>query len=278
MALPRVATIQDISGVGRCSLTAAIPILSTMGFQACPLPTAVLSNQTGFEDYAVVSLTGQLAASVSRWKKQRMAFEGVCTGFLMNTRQVHLAGEFIDYARSRGALIVIDPVMGDSGRVYPIFDNSMTMSFAQLIKKADVITPNLTEACLLAEVDYPQDKIPHPDFVWELARSLSEKGPRTVVITGVLGEDELIHNMAYVAGQDKQVSASNRKIGGSFSGTGDILSAIVCGGLLRGDDIEEVLNLAGQLFERAISLSVGEGADPREGIAFEPFLSLLSGE
>ena len=278
MALPRVATIQDISGMGRCSLTAAIPILSTMGFQVCPLPTAVLSNQTGFEDYAVISLTGQLAASVSRWKKQRLVFEGVTTGFLMNTRQVHLAGEFIDYAKSRSALVVIDPVMGDDGELYPIFNESMSASFAQLIRKADVITPNLTEACLLAGVDYPQEKTVHPEFVWELARGLSEKGPRTVVITGVLGEDNLIYNMAYVAGQERQISVPNRKIGGSFSGTGDMLSAIVCGGLLRGDDIEKALTLAGQLFERAISLSVGEGADPREGIAFEPFLHILSEE
>ena len=276
MTLPRVATIQDLSGVGRCSLTAAIPIFAAMGVQPCPLPTAVLSNQTAFESYAATSLTGQLADAIAEWKKQGLTFDGVSTGFLMDTAQAELVGGFIDYAKDRGALVVVDPVMGDGGSLYPIFGQSMLAAFAALVGKADVITPNLTEACLLAGELYPREGMGSSEFVWRLARKLSEMGPRTVVITGVHGQDGTISNMAYLAGQDKKISVSGQRLGGSFSGTGDILSSIVCASLLRGRDVESALYLAGRLFESAIALSLAEGADPREGVAFEPFLSMLS--
>jgi len=277
MTLPRVATIQDISGVGRCSLTAAIPIFSAMGVQACPLPTAVLSNQTAFESYAVTALTGQLADSIALWKKQGLAFDGVSTGFLTDTEQARLVGEFIDYAKSGGALVVIDPVMGDAGSLYPIFGQDMLAAFAELVAKADVITPNLTEACLLAGAEYPGQGAHSHELVWEIAHTLSKMGPDTVVVTGVHDRDNAICNMAYVAGQGKKISVCNRQQGGSFSGTGDILTSIICACLLRGGDVESALRLAGQLFERAIALSIEKGTDPREGVAFEPYLHLLPG-
>jgi len=273
---PRVATIQDISGVGRCSLTAAIPIFSAMGVQACPLPTAVLSNQTAFDSYAATSLTGQLAASIGQWKKQSLNFDGVSTGFLMDTEQAVLVSEFIDYAKGGGALVVVDPVMGDSGSLYPIFGRDMLAAFAGLVAKADVITPNLTEACLLVGAEYPGE-VHSREFVWEIARALADMGPHTVVISGAHTEADAICNMALVAGRDEKISVCNRRIGGSFSGTGDILSSIICACLLRGEGVERALVLAGQLFERSIALSIAEGADPREGVAFEPFLHLLSG-
>ena len=279
MAVKRVASIQDLSGVGRCSLSAALPILSAMGVQACPLPTAVLSNQTGFESYAVTSLTGHLAASIGEWQKQRMAFDAVTTGFLMDAEQAALVGGFLDWARQSGAMIVVDPVMGDGGRLYPIYSADIVKAFAGLIGKADIITPNLTEACLLAGKDYPTGGRCEHTFVWDIAKWLSAMGPHTVVITGVSGEDgESISNMAYLAHSGEQILTSNRKIGGSFSGTGDVLSAIVCGAAMRGQDIQSALRLAGQLFEKAISLSVAENSDPREGITFEPFLHLLISE
>ena len=275
MSLPKVASIQDLSGIGRCSLSAALPVLSAMGVQVCPLPTAVLSNQTGFESYAVISLTEQLASSIHEWQKQGLTFDAVATGFLMDAEQAALVSRFLDYARQSGAVVIVDPVMGDGGSLYPIYDMEMCRAFARLIAKADIITPNLTEACLLAGVDYPTG-CDHR-FVWDTAKRLSEMGPHTVVITGVSGPDEdMIYNMAYLARQNKRICVPNRKLGGSFSGTGDILCAIVCGAAARGQDIESALGLAGQLFEKAISLSVAQGDDPREGIAFEPFLRILS--
>lgn len=275
MPLPKVATIQDLSGVGRCSLTAAIPVISAMGAQVLPLPTAVLSNQTAFESYASTSLTRQLARSIDEWKKQRLAFDAVTTGFLLNVKQASLVGEFLDYARSGGAMIVVDPVMGDGGSLYPIYKSAMCKAFGALVRRADVITPNLTEACLLAGVKYPEDAYHDHEFVWDIAELLSSMGPHTVVITGVSGQDGQVCDIAYLARQNKRLCVSNRRIGGSYSGTGDILSAVLCGSLLRGDDVESALRLVGELFEKAISLSLQEGTDPREGIAFERFLHIL---
>ena len=280
MSLPRVATIQDISGVGRCSLTAAIPILSAMGVQACPLPTAVLSNQTAFESYAAISLTDQLARSVAEWQKQKLRFDAVCTGFFMDTAQASIAGEFIDYAKKEGAIILVDPVMGDDGSLYPIFGEEMRKSMRSLVRKADVITPNLTEACLLAGIPYPGGlrglasaaEIAQP--VRKIAGELSGIGPHTVVITGVRAGD-FIYNVAYDARADNLTSVGNRRVGGTYSGTGDIFSSILCGALARGDDIPTAMELARQLFEKALPLSVAQNTDPREGIAFERFLNIL---
>jgi len=246
-----------------------------MGVQVLPLPTAVLSNQTAFESYASTSLTGQLACSINEWKKQRLVFDAVTTGFLMNVKQASLVGEFLDYARSRGAMIVVDPVMGDGGSLYPIYKSDMCKAFIALVRRADVITPNLTEACLLAGIKYPEDAYPDHGFVWDIAEQLSSMGPHTVVVTGVNGQNGQICNIAYLARQNKRLCVTNRRIGGSYSGTGDILSAVICGSLLRGDGVESALRLAGELFEKAISLSLEEGTDPREGIALERFLHIL---
>ena len=278
MPLPRVASIQDMSGVGRCSLTAAIPILSAMGAQVCPLPTAVLSNQTAFDSYTATSLTDHLACSISEWKKQGLRFDAVTTGFLMDARQASLAGDFIGYAKAMGALIVIDPVMGDEGSLYPVFDQSMVNAFISLVRDADVITPNLTEACLLADIQYPGSDLPGEQRIAEIARPIAQRlcslGPHTVIITGI-HSGEYVYNVSYQARTDEMSCTGSPRIGGSFSGTGDIFSSIVCGALLRGESIDRALRLARILFEHAITLSVSENTDPREGIAFERFLHIL---
>ena len=280
MSLPRVATIQDLSGIGRCSLTAAIPILSSMGVQACPLPTAVLSNQTAFDSYASTSLTGHLACTIAEWKKQGRRFDAVSTGFIMNARQVQLVGGFLDHAKESESLIVVDPVMGDSGELYPMYDETMVDALRALIGKADVITPNLTEACLLTGDEYPGDFDSSDDAatiskaVEDIAAKLCTLGPHTAIITGIQGGD-IIYTVANESRVQEISCVGNKRIGGNFSGTGDILSAIVTGSLLRGDDIAAALELAGKLFEKAIKLSAKENTDPREGIAFERFLHLL---
>jgi len=247
-----------------------------MGVQACPLPTAVLSNQTGFDSFACVSLSEQLASSISEWRKQGLRFDAVSTGFLMDAEQAGLAGSFIDYAKSSGSLVVVDPVMGDEGSLYSVFDERMCQAFRSLAAKADLITPNLTEACLLAGVDYPGEVDAQSPLIWEIAGRLCEIGPATAVITGIQGDPGEICNIAYILRDDRRVCVSNRKIGGSYSGTGDILTAILTAGILRGEDVEVSLRLVGQLFEKAIARSLSERADPREGVAFEPYLHLLN--
>ena len=162
MPTPRVAAIHDLSGFGRCSLTVAIPVLSAMGVQCCPLPTAVLSTHTGgFEGYTFRDLTEEMAAAAAHWKALDLRFDAVYSGFLGSERQIGLVRQFLRDFRRPGTLAVVDPVMGDFGRVYETYTPAMCRRMADLTAEADVITPNLTEAALLLGVPYeslPRDE------------------------------------------------------------------------------------------------------------------------
>lgn len=236
MAVPKVAAIHDLSGLGKCSLTAAVPVLSAMGVQACPLPTAVLSNQTGFPSYACVDLSRHLDAFTREWEKRGVRFDGVYTGFLCGARQVRMVERFLDRFYLSGTLLLVDPVLGDNGKLYPVFGRTMCDSLKSLVARADVITPNLTEACILADGDYASvARAQSLEPVWELAERLAGMGPRTVIVTGVHRGD-LICNAGFDARTGRRFSVGNRSVGSgrSFSGTGDLLASVLCGGLVRG--------------------------------------------
>ena len=275
MAIPKVAAINDLSGLGKCSLTAAIPILSVMGVQACPLPTAALSNQTGFPSYACVDLSGHMAEFAALWDRQGVRFDGIYTGFLCSVEQVALAGRFIDTFARPETVVLVDPVLGDDGRFYPLFDHRMQAALTGLAARAGVITPNLTEARLLAGLA-PDPTTPPQGLepVWELAQQLTRLGPHTVVVTGVHWQDR-IWNLGYCAKDGRRFSASTRRMGGGFSGTGDILASVLCGGLVRGEPPAQALGRAAALLEASIAESCAAGTDPREGVAFEHHLHLL---
>ena len=274
LAVPKAAVINDLSGLGKCSLTAAIPVLAAMGVQACPLPTAVLSNQTGFSSYDCVDLTGHLASFAAEWKKHGAHFDGICTGFLCSPGQVRLAQDFIDTFGGVHTPVLVDPVLGDNGKVYPVFDEAMCRAVKTLTARADVITPNLTEACILAGCDYPGAQAQTLEPIWEIARRLSETGPRTVVITGVHQGDYIL-NLGYQADSGQRLTVKTRRFGGGFSGTGDILAAVLCGGLVRGDPLGPTLLKAAALLEAAAAETCADGSDPNDGIAFEHHLHLL---
>ena len=186
MRVPKVAAINDLSGLGRCSLTAAIPILSAMGVQACPLPTAVLSNQTGFESFASIDLSKQISRFSHEWRKRGVIFDGIYTGFLNGPVQAGQIADWIDQFRTPQTHVLVDPVLGDRGHIYPVFDHAMVTATRALIAKADIITPNLTEACILAGVGYEEAmRSDGLEAVRLAACALREQGPSTVVITGI---------------------------------------------------------------------------------------------
>ena len=274
MGIPKVATVHDLSGLGRCSLTAVIPILAAMGVQACPLPTAVLSNQTGFPGYTMETLTPFMRGAVEAWEAQQIRFDGVYTGFLADVEQVRLAGEFIGHLRGRGrsGLVLVDPVLGDGGSLYPVFGETMVEAVLDLVKRADVITPNLTEACLLA--GEPCVGHAEPEQVWALARRLTEMGPGIAVISGV-SRGETLCNYAWLAKEQRQILVCNRRIGGGRSGTGDILASVLCGGLVGGKPPEAALHCATALLEAAVADAFAEDLDPNEGVPFESHLRLI---
>ncbi len=278
MGISKVAAINDLSGFGKCSLTAALPILAAMGVQACPLPTAALSSQTAFPDFVCVDLSGHFDAFSRQWRGMNPVFQGIYSGFLFNEQQVAQVEQFLDLFADNHATVVVDPVFGDEGHYYPIFHDGMRDALLHLIRRADLITPNLTEACLLTGRSYGQvAEAENPlDPAQEIARTLAALGPGQVVITGIHLPGAQIATLGYVADQDRAFVVQNRRVGsGYYSGTGDIMASILCGSLLRGDTLEQGVRLAAALLEQAITKSYQDGTDPREGIAFEPYLPLL---
>lgn len=276
MKTPRAAAIHDLSGIGRCSLTAAIPILSAMGIQVCPFPTAVLSNQTGFPRYELVDLTDRMEAFGQCWAPWYGRFDAVYSGFLGNPRQAEITRSLVEKLRGEDTLVLVDTVLGDHGMRYPIFDEEMCSRVRELAFDADVITPNLTEACLLAgePAEAAQDMQSRAELI-QLASYLASQGPGTVVITGIRDEDQ-VANLAYIKEDSRCFWESSRRIGYSYSGTGDVLASILCGGLVHGLPLGEVLRTACRFIETALEETAESGSDPREGIIFEPFLSQLT--
>ena len=275
MKTPKAAAIHDLSGIGRCSLTAAIPILSAMGIQPCPLPTAVLSNQTGFSKYELVDLTDHMESFGRCWAPWYGQIDAAYTGFLSNPKQAQVTRGLVEKLRSENTIVLVDTVLGDHGMRYPIFDEEMCRRVRELAFDADVITPNLTEACLLAgePAEAAQDMQTRAELI-QLASYLASQGPGTVVITGIRDEDR-VANLAYSKEDSRCFWETNQRIGYSYSGTGDVLASVLCGGLTRGFPMGEVLRNACRFIGMALEETAEAGTDPREGILFEPFLGEL---
>lgn len=279
----KIAVINDLSGFGRCSLTAAIPTISVMGIQPCPLPTAVLSAQTGFPSYYCDDYTEKMEHFRQEWEKMGVQFDGIYTGFVASETQIRRIFRFLDTFYGESTFLLVDPVMGDEGRVYKLFTPELLRRMKELALRADVVTPNLTELCLLTGADYGElgrmkGEKEITEAAGELAEKLMESGPDTVVVTGIRFEDaqsgeRMIGNLA-VDQSGRRLSAFPY-IGGSFSGTGDLFASIIAGGIARGDDIFRTMDLAGEFVERAMKDSAAEGVERNQGTNFEKYLGML---
>lgn len=279
----KIAVINDLSGFGRCSLTAAIPTISVMGIQPCPLPTAVLSAQTGFASYYCDDYTEKMEHFRQEWEKMGVQFDGIYTGFVASETQIRRIFRFLDTFYGESTFLLVDPVMGDEGRVYKLFTPELLRRMKELALRADVVTPNLTELCLLTGADYGElgrmkGEKEITEAAGELAEKLMESGPDTIVVTGIRFEDaqsgeRMIGNLA-VDQSGRRLSAFPY-IGGSFSGTGDLFASIIAGGIARGDDIFRTMDLAGEFVERAMKDSAAEGVERNQGTNFEKYLGML---
>ncbi len=269
--IKRAAAIHDISGLGRCSLTAALPILSALGVQCCPIPTAVLSAQTdGYRNYARVDLTDALPDYIGHWKKNGERFDAIYTGFLNSIRQIDMVSRFIDDFRTEDTLVLVDPVMGDNGTLYDSMDRGMPDAIRTLVCHADVITPNLTEAALLLG----EAELPEEEKVWlSWAQRLRELGAGAVVITGIDGGDGRVF-MAYA--DDK---ASGLYFTGQtprdFPGAGDVFAGVLLGRLLQGAALKKSVQTAADFVAECADLTYKMQTPAREGLVFEPTLHLL---
>ena len=281
--MKKIAVVNDLSGFGRCSLTAAISVLSAMGVQACPLPTAVLSAQTGFEGYHYVSLTQEMESLRKSWEEMGVQFDGIYTGFAADEEQIRHMIRIADTFHKKKAFLLVDPIMGDNGYQFDLFSTEFCRSMRQLVKKADIVTPNLTELCILTDTDYRMiesmtDEKHLLTVIRQLAENLRKDGPKTVVVTGIRFRDnrdgiQKMGNLA-VTGKNSYLAAFPY-VGGSYSGTGDLFAAVLSGGLAKGEDLPSTMELAGSFIEKAITDAVNAGVPRDEGIEFEKYLSIL---
>lgn len=277
MPTPRVAAIHDMSGFGRCSLTVAIPILSAMGVQCCPLPTAFLSTHTGgFEGFTFLDMTDELPKVSAHWKSLGLDFQAIYSGFLGSERQIGMVADFIRDFRSPGAIVVVDPVMGDHGRIYQTYTPAMCAGTVRLAEQADVITPNLTEAALLLGVPY--ESLPSDgDGCRKIVEKLSLDGRRSVVLTGASVTPEQTGAMCYDARTGRTEAVQTRRVPREFHGTGDVFASVLTGALVKGRSLTEAAWEAAEFVRACAERTVRERLPMREGVDFEPLLGLLIG-
>lgn len=239
--MKRIVTIQDISCIGCCSITVALPIISAMGVECGILPTAVLSNHTMFSEFTCADLSDQIEPISDMWKKENITFDGIYTGYLASKEQCGQIARFIDRFAGEGTLTVVDPAMADNGKLYPAFGSDFPAAMADVCRRADVILPNITEAALLTGMPY--QTVYGRQYIREMLERLLELGCGTAVLTGVSFEPGRL-GVAYLDRNGKEFSYFTKRCPQSYHGTGDIYASTVTGGLMRGLDLGEALSLA----------------------------------
>lgn len=276
--MKRAAIINDLSGLGRCSLNVAISILANLEVQTCPLPTAILSNQTGFEHFSFLDFTPYMREYFKKWQEMGYTFDAIYSGFLGSHEQVEVVLEFIEAFKTSDTLVLIDPVMGDDGVLYPIYDETYPTHMRELIKYADVITPNMTELALLTGIKLNKEVV-SAKMLSTYKEQLLTLGPKKIVVTGVTCEahPNQVMNISIDLERDKyfeEVVSYNHK---SYSGTGDIFASILCGCLTRGTTLKQGVKLATAFISKAIAYTDQvPNWDVREGVMYEKFLKELS--
>lgn len=275
----KVAAIHDLSGYGRASLTTIIPILSNMKVQVCPVPTAILSTHTGgFEGYSFIDLTDYMQEHINHWKKLELEFDCIYSGFLGSSKQIEIVADFIDFFGKKAKFTVVDPVMGDNGKLYSTMGNEMVVGMRKLIKNADIITPNFTEVIYLLGKKYKENIT--LDEVKEYLKELANMGPKIVIATSVPDEesnklDRKTSVVAYDRENDVFWRVSCRYIPASYPGTGDAYTSVVIGSLLQGDSLPIAIERGVQFITQCIMASYGFKYPKKEGVLLEKMLDVL---
>ncbi len=269
----KIALINDLSGFGRCSIAVSLPIISQMKIQCCPLPTGIFSNHTGFESFFFDDYTAKMKPYMEEWKKLDLTFSGICSGFLGSKKQIRIVEDFFQYFTGPNTIVVVDPVMGDYGTPYPTYTHALCQEMKHLVTYADIITPNLTEGCILADMPYQEDERWTMDYVTEMARRLSAMGPKHVVITGI-PQGSYIANLCYE--QDGDISiCRTKRVGKQRSGTGDIFSSIIAADAVNGVPLLTSVKKASHFIQKCIKRSMELDIPLTDGVCFEEVLHTL---
>lgn len=271
-AQKRIALINDLSGFGRCSLTVSLPIISSMKMQGCVIPSVILSAHTAYKGVFKDDYTEKLPQYIDNWRSLKISFDSIYIGYLGSASQIPLMEQFIKDFKEPKTQIVVDPVMGDGGKLYMTFPEDLAKSLKKLVVLADIITPNLTEACYVLDIPYVGDE-PSEETIKKLLVDLNKMGPKHVVITGIKTGTKL-RNAIYEEGEFTFID--REKIGEERHGTGDIFSSVIVGEMARGKKLKEAVQRACFFVEKSIEYSMKLNVPPKEGACFEEFLSELA--
>lgn len=270
--MKRIATIQDISCLGKCSLTVALPIISATGVEAAIIPTAVLSTHTMFSGFTCKDLDDQIIPIAEHWKKEGFEFDAFYTGYLANAAQVDKVISVINSLKTDKTKIIIDPAMADNGKMYPAFDSDFPKEMAKLCSIADIVLPNITEACFLTGTEYRETY--DLDFAKEVMKKLADNGAKTVVLTGA-AFDGKYGVLWYESETDRFRMYEQERLDASFHGTGDIFSSAFTGSLIRGLSFESSVAIAAEYTAECIRITKKTPDANWYGVDFERAISYL---
>ena len=267
----KIAVINDFSGFGRCSIAVALPILSVMKVQCCPLPTSIFSNHTGFPSYFFEDYTSRMVPYMQEWKKLDLHFNGICSGFLGSKEQIEIVKKFFKEFKTEETQIIVDPVMGDYGKPYPTYTEEMCGEMKKLVEFADILTPNVTEACVLTDTPYKEKwKI---EEIQEMAEKIHAMGPKKIAITGIV-QGGFIANFCYEEGQQPKVLRTHKE-GTQRSGTGDIFASIIAADAVNGVPFYKSVKKASDFIKKCIIRSQELDIPQTDGVCFEEVLGKL---
>ena len=270
----RIITVQDISCVGKCSLTVALPVISAMGVEACVLPTAVLSTHTAFKGFTFRDLTGDISNIANHWKQEKISFDAIYTGYLGSFEQINLMQSLINDFGGGSTRVIVDPCMGDNGSLYSGFTKDFAAAMAGLCSKADVIVPNLTEASFMLGVPYIAQGYTK-EYIEDLLKRLSELGARKIVLKGISFDDKKLGIATYDSQTEKITWYFHEKMPQNFHGTGDIFASVLTGALVRGLTIEKACRLAADFVVESIKATLSHKDYNWYGVDFESAIPYL---
>ncbi|MCQ2535686.1 MAG: pyridoxamine kinase [Lachnospiraceae bacterium] len=275
----KIALINDVTGFGRCSIAVMAPIVSAMKIQAVTVPTAILSAHTQFPEYYFDDYTSKMTDYIETYKKLQLSFDAIATGFLGSMEQVEIVINFIKNFKNDNNFILVDPVMGDYGKLYQTYTPQMCEKMKELVQYADIITPNLTELCTLLDYEYPRGKITL-DMLHEMCKELAKKGPKHIVVTGINLNQTQIANYIYdtdlaESGDDDFRIVMVDRIGGDRSGTGDVISSIIAGMYMNGYSVYDAVKKAADFVSKCIRYCEENKVPNHYGLCFEMFMNEL---
>ena len=271
--MKRILTIQDISCVGKCSLTVALPIISAMGVETAIIPTAVLSTHTMFQNFTFKDLADQIDPICNHWQAEGIGFDGIYTGYLGSFEQIDMMARLFDTFKTEENVILVDPVMADNGKLYPTFDEAFAAKMATLCAKADIIVPNITEACFMTGTEYRE--VYDEAYVKELLQKLSQLGAKVSILTGVSFEEGKTGVMGYEAATGEFSYYCHEKLPRSYHGTGDVFSSTCVGAMMGGKSWQEAVKVAADYTAECIRLTIADPEGRNYGVNFEQAIPYL---